>query len=345
MAGRGGKRKASIPAVDVEALEGVMDLAVLKFKKRAFQLGEYDILETNMGASGQGLLQNQWWLNQLLPLCNGEIIPLQLRTAIKKHASSLNDGRYKHDLWAAQQAQKFRVLLNHWRRLKHNEVKKKQAMAKLGQQKQRQLEALLALSPGLEACKKAKSKSPTKGAWNKAQKQSPVKKTSQRAKSSSPGQEPWNKAKTAKKNVATPAKKKAVPEAAMSPVSVDTEGYPMILQGSPSGLEESPAMSRTASSSSGGRGLQQSHTSDQIIATSPGKPSGLKQSQNSGQKGSSSLPLLSKKVQSHQKNLEEQAAAAMALVATKTKTKQCGASKKKSATAKRPAAKNRGDKK
>ena len=75
MSGRGGSRKVPITAVDVGALQEVIDLAVTKFKDKAFYFGDYDTITVNMAASGSGLLQCQWWLKKLLPMCSGEILP------------------------------------------------------------------------------------------------------------------------------------------------------------------------------------------------------------------------------------------------------------------------------
>lgn len=126
---------------------------------------------------------------------------------------------------------------------------------------------------------------------------------------------------------------------AVSPVSVDSSGWPRMLQGSPSGLEESPVLSRTGSSSDSARGSKQSQGQGRSkkIVESPGMQNGLNKKQKSAQRGISSLPLLSKKVQGHQKNLDMEAAAAMECVAGKSvpKTKSGGNKKK---AAKRPAA-------
>ena len=168
MSGRGGSRKVPITAVDVGALQEVIDLAVTKFKDKAFYFGDYDTITVNMAASGSGLLQCQWWLKKLLPMCSGEILPWQLKNAIRKHAGTHNNGQYRHDLWSANQAARITVVLNHWRRLKYNAVKRRQALQKLGKIRQGSLEALLALSPGLKACYKAKGQSPSKEACKKA---------------------------------------------------------------------------------------------------------------------------------------------------------------------------------
>lgn len=168
MSGRGRSTKLPITMVNTEDLQEVIDLAVTKFKNNAFCFGEYDTVPRTMAASGFGLLQCQLRLKKLLPLCSGEILPWQLKNAMRKHASAHNHSRYRPDLWAANQGAKVTVLLNHWRRLKYNGVKRRQALQKLGKIRQGSLEALLALSPGLEACKKAKGQSSSKEACKKA---------------------------------------------------------------------------------------------------------------------------------------------------------------------------------
>eukprot|EP00438_Fugacium_kawagutii_P000044 Skav230488 [mRNA] locus=scaffold1182:10210:10836:+ [translate_table: standard] len=200
MPGRGGgNRKFPIPAVDEDALQEVMDLAVSKFRKKPFCLGAYDEVKTTMGASGPGLLECQWWLKRLVPLCSGEIALLHLKVAIKKYAHQLNDSKYKHDLRASQQASKFRVVLNHWRRLRLSEVKRRQAMQKMGKLKKEALQALLDLQPGLPNTMPKNNDSSAPEACNTAR--SPVKSTG--------------------------ACDKAM--AAVSPVSLDQDGYPQIV--------------------------------------------------------------------------------------------------------------------
>ena len=352
MSGRGGSRKVPITAVDVGALQEVIDLAVTKFKDKAFYFGDYDTITVNMAASGSGLLQCQWWLKKLLPMCSGEILPWQLKNAIRKHAGTHNNGQYRHDLWSANQAARITVVLNHWRRLKYNAVKRRQALQKLGKIRQGSLEALLALSPGLKACNKAKGQSPSKEACKKAK--SPAKGAHKKAKS--PAKEACKKAKSpakeaCKKASQSPAKdackkatsmtpdKKASNMAAISPVSLDSEGYPRMLSAEfASGMEgfSGEETCHSGLKQSPGSGSKKGH------AQAKAESSGLKKSQSSSQKNTS-LPLLSKKAKIHRQALEAQAAAAMETVAQESvsnKNKKKGASSKKrpAACAKRPAA-------
>lgn len=326
MPGTGGSYRDAIPAVDAELLQDVVDLAVTKFKDKAFCFEEYDEVTATQACSGSGLLHCKWWLEKLLPLCNGAILPLQLKAAIRKHAVSHNKSKYKHDLWAANQASKVCVVLKHWRRLKNSLVRKRQAMQKLGKARQESLEALLALSPGLKACNKAKGSS-AKEACNKARSPSPSKEACNKAKDMTSGQKKVSAAKSKSRMD-------------ISPVSMDSDGFPKMLaesMASLSGLEENSPQEKL-----GHNGLKQSPGSGQKRNSKVhAQSSGLKKSQSSSQK-SAALPLLSKRAEGHRQSLQAEAAAAMdnvaEAIATKTKEQKHGeGTRKKPACAKRPA--------
>lgn len=160
MSGRGGSNRRKILPVNQDQLQEVIDAAVAAFGANAFYLGAYEGVKTTQAASCQGLYDCKWWLEKLLPICNGEIVPQQLKVCLKKHAGSHNESHYKDDLWAGRMAAKFVVLLNHWRRLKYNPEKRRQAMLKATPQMQASVPKLLDLEPGLsEAYDKAKTSS------------------------------------------------------------------------------------------------------------------------------------------------------------------------------------------
>lgn len=123
---RGGARRKSITPVSQDALDAVFGRAVALHKQQALDLGEYDHLKTTQAASSAGLQHCQWWFKELLPLCDGAILPSQLRSSLLKHCEKYNDSQYKHDLWATKKASQFGILLNHWRRLKNEPERQSQ---------------------------------------------------------------------------------------------------------------------------------------------------------------------------------------------------------------------------
>lgn len=144
----------------------------------AFDLGIYKKIGRKQAASAQGLVENAWWLKALVPLSSGEILPGQLKEALLIYNASHNTSCYKAHIWAGSTATHFTTMLNHWRRLRTNENKKRQATMKTSRQVASQLEELLILEPGLqqsqpsnhdpaqelEACKKATVASNDEGA-------------------------------------------------------------------------------------------------------------------------------------------------------------------------------------
>ena len=116
----------------------------------AFDLGIYKKIGRKQAASAQGLVENAWWLKALVPLSSGEILPGQLKEALLIHNASHNTSCYKAHIWAGSTATHFTTMLNHWRRLRTNENKKRQAAMKTSRQVASQLEELLILEPGLQ---------------------------------------------------------------------------------------------------------------------------------------------------------------------------------------------------
>ena len=146
---RGGARRKSITPLSQDALDSVFAKAVAEHKHKAFDLRDYDHMKTSQAASSVGLQHCQWWLKNLLPLCDGAILPLQLRSSLLKHCVQYNDSHYKHDLWATRKASQFGVLLNHWRRLKHDADRQSQLKKKSTPTKHKVMDELLSLEPGV----------------------------------------------------------------------------------------------------------------------------------------------------------------------------------------------------
>ena len=116
----------------------------------AFDLGIYKKIGRKQAASAQGLVENAWRLKALVPLSSGEILPGQLKEALLIYNASHNTSCYKARIWAGSTATHFTTMLNHWRRLRTNENKKRQATMKTSRQVASQLEELLILEPGLQ---------------------------------------------------------------------------------------------------------------------------------------------------------------------------------------------------
>ena len=155
MSGRGGKNRSPILPVDQAALNAAFRRAVAMWGQDAFDLGIYKKIGRKQAASAQGLVENAWWLKALIPLSSGEILPGQLKEALLIYNASHNTSRYKAHIWAGSTATHFTTMLNHWRRLRTNENKKRQATMKTSRQVASQLEELLILESWSQACNRA----------------------------------------------------------------------------------------------------------------------------------------------------------------------------------------------
>ena len=149
---KGGAIRKKIAAVDQESLNSVFDEAAKKFGQKAFDLGSYNEMKPTQAVNGDGLVHNSWWLRRLV-LLGDELLPLQIKQAIIGHATKHNKKSLKDPAWASEMAGQFVCLLHHWRRLKRDPNRKRQCMLKLSDFAKTRLEELLQLQP--EACDKA----------------------------------------------------------------------------------------------------------------------------------------------------------------------------------------------
>ena len=155
MSGRGGKNRSPILPVDQAALNAAFRRAVAMWGQDAFDLGIYKKIGRKQAASAQGLVENASSLKALVALSSGEILPGQLKEALLIYNASHNTSRYKAHIWAGSTATHFTTMLNHWRRLRTNENKKRQATMKTSRQVASQLEELLILESWSQACNRA----------------------------------------------------------------------------------------------------------------------------------------------------------------------------------------------
>ena len=64
---KGGARRFSVPPVDMDALQGIIDRAVGSKGAAAFLLGEYDTKKVTTAMSAAGLHQNAAWVKDFYP--------------------------------------------------------------------------------------------------------------------------------------------------------------------------------------------------------------------------------------------------------------------------------------
>ena len=220
-----------VEPVDAKALQQVFQKAVEHFGADAFDLGAYDKMKVPQACNAQGLHANAWYLEQLLPICSGEILCQQLKQAVARHASTHNRSSYKDDLWCSQQATKFTCLLSHWRRLRREPDKLRQCLQTATGEERECIQALVKVKPGLvpgadrKACEKAKS-APLPVSRAEAESES-CEKDKDKAP---PSTEACKKANELEGKKTTKPK---VLKAAVSDVSMDSEGFPMILKTPP----------------------------------------------------------------------------------------------------------------
>ena len=209
MAKKGGAIRQKVPPVDQAALNEVFNKAVKYWGSEAFHLGIYNNLGSQKAASTEGLVYNSWWLQQLIAISSGEILPGQLKESLLQHAHTHNQGEYKSDIWAGMKSSAFTTLLCHWRRLKREPDRKRQAFSKATADMQRRMQKLLDLEPGLQGF----------GGLEESQGDSQPSEAKQEAQSSSSkvdgeciGAEAWDKATE------------------MEEVSVASDGFPAMLK-------------------------------------------------------------------------------------------------------------------
>eukprot|EP00435_Cladocopium_sp_Y103_P011380 s1388_g3.t1 len=221
-ANKGGPRRSSVALIPLESLQKVIDRAVEKNGSMAFKMGDYDQKKVSTAVSAAGIHDNAEYIREFYKISSGEILAGQLKQCILKYGHSHNDSEWKNDLWAGRIASQMVCLLSHMRRLKREEAKLRQCLLQAtGAQRQTIME-LVDLQP---ACKKASDLEASKA----------CKKALPTSSAALPGVE----ASSGSQNDAgqQACKKARVLRPAISDVSVDSDGFPMMLQ-SPKGSKQ-----------------------------------------------------------------------------------------------------------
>lgn len=211
-----------MPLVSLEALQSVIDKAVERKGSDAFKMGEYDQKKVSTAVSAKGIHQNVAYIREFYKISSGEILAGQLKQCILKYGHSHNDSEWKDDLWAGRKASQMMCLLSHVRRLKREEAKLRQCLLQAtGAERQTILE-LVDLQP---ACKKAapEAAEACKKALPSSSAALPARQTITFSKSDADQQA---------------CKKARILKPAISDVSVDSNGFPMILQSPKSSKQE-----------------------------------------------------------------------------------------------------------
>ena len=289
---------------------------VTKHASKAFDFGDYNSLQVAQAASAKGLVECQHWLRGLLPVGDGTPKGNPLKMLILRF-THYNGTDMKHQLWAGSVSSKILTILNHWRRLKSNLERRRQALQKAAPKDAEILLELLALEPGHgeawknanEACKKVK----------KARKEL---------------EEPTKEPRGGEDEACDKATDMEVDKSwvqdgddASSEVSLDSKGYPMMLK-TPDGSKERSGLVSASS------GLKQGQSPPSALkgSRSPKTPKarGLKQGhpspKSAGARGLKQgqppqivkLPFISKRAKSHREALQQQAAEAAEKLATKS---------------------------
>ena len=223
---KGGARRFSVPPVDMDALQGIIDRAVESKGAAAFLLGEYDTKKVTTAVSAAGLHQNAAWVKDFFNISKGEILAGQLKQCIQKYGHSHNTSDWKDDLWAGKIASQMVCILSHVRRLGREPDKLRQCLQGATGAQRHTIEELVALY----ACKKANEPpQPSPDACKKAQE--PSQDACKKANSSSSVGLPLRKSHTESAPGSEQACKKArTLKEEISMVSVDSHGFPMILK-------------------------------------------------------------------------------------------------------------------
>ena len=205
---RGGKRRCSIPPVCKDKLKAVFQKRFEAMKEKAFDFGVYNHVTKTMQPHPGGLAENEHVIRGLVAISNGEIKPTQLKDALENFGTC-NDTQFKNSFWAMSKAQKITTLLAHWRRVKYEENRRLQCLAKATQSETRAIHRLIALEPSMSRIEDA-----LPIAKEKQEKESPKRKLQE----------------------------------THSDVTLDSEGWPKMLQTPPqpsagSGLKQSPSTS------------------------------------------------------------------------------------------------------
>ena len=151
---KGGHRRGPVEPVDMDDLTVISQSAIGKWGREAFSLGNYDSIKPSQACSARGLSGNEFFIREFMKISNGEILASQMKQSILKHASTHNHSALKDDLWAAQIAHRMVCMMAHYRRLRRSSEKVRQCLANATGVERQKIKELLALEPG-KACKKA----------------------------------------------------------------------------------------------------------------------------------------------------------------------------------------------
>ena len=262
MATRGGHRRGPVEPVDMDDLSKIWQSAIAKWGREAFSLGNYDSIKSTQACSARGLSGNEFFIREIMKISNGEILCSQMKQSILKHASTHNFSALKDDLWAAQIAHRMVCMMSHYRRLRRSSEKVRQCLANATGVERQIIKELLALEPG-KACKKAEQAN---------------------VKTADIVQE--NETHAGSSNDKAPKRDKKATVVTrelhrkISPVSLDSEGFPMMLKSPDSDANAC----KKAEKASGKRSLKRELSS--VSVDSDGFPSMLQSPPQKSEKGS-----------------------------------------------------------
>ena len=193
-----------------------------------------------------------------MKISNGEILASQMKQSILKYASTHNYSALKDDLWATQIAHRMVCVMAHHRRLRRSSEKVRQCLANATGAERQIIKELLALEPG-KACKKAEKSN---------------------VKTADIAQENETHAGSSTDKPPKSDKKAGKLRREISDVSLDSEGFPMMLK-----FPDSDANAcKKVEEASGKRSLKREPSS--VSVDSDGFPRMLQSPEQKADKGS-----------------------------------------------------------
>ena len=163
----GGARRTPVPVVPHESLEKFLQSYVARAAD-PFNFGSYNYMVASLGANGGGLVAAAEFIHHVLavaPECQIQtkalskaLVSLQRSNALARFPlganvwqgiGSFSDKQVHH--WADILSSRILVLLNHVRRVRYNETKRRQCLANLTQNEQDQLQAIFDMVPDAAA--------------------------------------------------------------------------------------------------------------------------------------------------------------------------------------------------
>ena len=332
---RGGAFRKPCLDMDEERLGQLFDVVVAERGAKAFDCGEYNERKVAQAASATGLAHCQHWIKGLLQVSDDTPKARSLKQQIIGF-SSFNGTDMKHEIWSGCVSFNLLTIMNHWRRLKCNPDRRRQALYKATSDTAAVLSELLALEPRFGE------------AWNNA---------NEACKKAKKGQKGENDACHKAADMTVDRSWIENGDDVSSEVPMDSKGYPMMLK-TPDASKERSSL---AAPSSGSKQSQSPPTAKKgrrspkgsaagglkKVPVSP-KAAGAKGLKEGQSPSAGKLPILSKKAVSRREALLQQAQetaerlATMSPAAKKRKQKTSNEVKKKPAMgkriAKRPAA-------